>query len=113
MALIPSSMLLERGAVVVPWPRPATPGRGMHHLDVRAVLVELDPVSLADGVLDHEGEEPEVARGVPRDQVVPLEVEGREIAVVILQSLAHQEGAALRPEREAITRGLGLCAAAS
>ena len=51
------------------------------------------------GVLDDEGEEPEVPRRVAGHQVEPLEVEGGEVAVVILDALAHQLGAGVGVER--------------
>ena len=37
----------------------------LHHGDVGSVLVELDLVALAGGVLDHEGKEPQVPFRVP------------------------------------------------
>ncbi len=49
-------------------------------------------------MLDHEGEELEVALGIANDEVIPLEVERGEIAVVILKPLAHQGGTGRRIE---------------
>jgi len=62
-----------------------------------------------------EGEQPEVPFGVARDHVVKLEVESREITMVILKSLAHQDRAILGLDRELITgldRRLETCLAA-
>ena len=53
-----------------------------------------------DGVPADERKEPQVPHGVERDEVVPLEVERREIAMVVLQSLAHQLRAVFRRERK-------------
>ena len=86
---------------------------GAHHRDVRAVLVELDLVALTGRVLDHEGEEPEVPLGVAGHQVVALEVEGGEVAVIILHPLAHQRRAGPGVEREVLARRLGGAARAS
>ena len=65
-------------------------GAGIHHGDVGAVLVELDLVAVAFGVGEDEGEEAEVAGGIAGDQVVALELEEGEVAVVVLDAFAHQ-----------------------
>src|SRR5262245_31431944 len=79
----------------------------MHHRDIGTVAIELDAIALADRVLDDEGEEAEVSLGVPRDQVESLEVEGREVAMVVLEPLSHQDRALVRAERELVASGSG------
>ncbi len=75
-------------------------GPRAHHVDVRAVLVELDLVALTAGMARHERKEPEIAIGVALDEVIPLEVKRREVAVVVLHSLSHQKCAVFRAERK-------------
>ena len=82
--------LREGGAVIAVLERQRRSGARVHHLHVGPILVELDLVALARGVAADEGEEPEISLGVAGDEVVPLEMERREIAMVILQSLTHQ-----------------------
>ena len=74
--------------------------RVMHHRDIGPILVELDLVALAGGVLDHEGEEPKVPSVSRATKSYSLEVEGREIAVIILEPLPHQAAHVVRVERE-------------
>ena len=53
-----------------------------------------------DGVPAHESEEPQVPQGIERDDLVPLQMERREIPMIILQSLTHELRAVFRRERE-------------
>src|SRR5579875_628048 len=97
----------ERGTVVSPGQGLRRLGATVHHLDIGTVAIELDAIAPANRMLDHEGEETEVARRVPRNQVIAPEMEGREIAVIILKPLAHQDRTVLRSKRERFAHGGG------
>ncbi len=80
----------QRGAVVAFLECDRGFGPGVHHLDVRAILVEFELVALAGGIPADEREEPKVPQGVERDNVVAFEMKGGEITVIVLQSLTHE-----------------------
>ncbi len=73
-------------------------GPAVDHRHVGPVLIELELVLVARRVAHHEPEEPEVARRVAHHHVVALQVEQREVAMVVLEPFPEQRRAGGRIE---------------